>query len=152
MEKTCGNCALWIKNQGVCPFFQEQFNENTPGCVKFTATLKTCAICGNFIIGAPRIASYDVKWYEICQNCDSQWGNCQTCANTLECDYETNPINLPKQIPIQTRKGPMVINAVGRNPARVQETCAKGCVCWKNNDCWCNTNNGIGCDNWRPKV
>ena len=151
MEKTCGSCALWIKNQGICPFFQEQLDKNSPACIKFTAELRTCAICGKPIIGLSYAANHNEEWYEICQNCDQQWGNCATCANAMNCDYETNPINLPKQVPIQTRKGSMVINAVGRNPARIQETCAKGCVCWKDNDCWCNAHGGMGCDNWKPK-
>ena len=151
MEHICGNCAIWIKNAGGCPFFNEKLDKETPACHKFTNKLRACAICGKSIIGLSCVANHNEEWYEICQNCDQQWGNCATCANAMNCDYETNPINLPKQVPIQTRKGSMVINAVGRNPARIQETCAKGCVCWKDNDCWCNAHGGMGCDNWKPK-
>ena len=151
MEHICGNCAIWISSLGNCPFFNEKLDKETSACYKFTNKLRTCAICGKTIIGLSCVANHNEEWYEICQNCDQQWGNCATCANAMNCDYETNPINLPKQVPIQTRKGSMVINAVGRNPARIQETCAKGCVCWKDNDCWCNTHGGMGCDNWKPK-
>lgn len=151
MEHICGNCAIWIKNTENCPFFNEKLDKETIACHKFTNKLRTCAICGKPIIGLSYAANHNEEWYEICQNCDQQWGNCATCANAMNCDYETNPINLPKQVPIQTRKGSMVINAVGRNPARIQETCAKGCVCWKDNDCWCNAHGGMGCDNWKPK-
>ena len=151
MEHICGNCAIWISSLGTCPFFNEKLNKETPACHKFTNKLRTCTICGKSIIGLSCVANHNEEWYEICQNCDQQWGNCATCAKAMNCDYETNPINLPKQIPTQTRKGSMIINAVGRNPARIQETCVKGCVCWKDNDCWCNAHGGIGCDNWKPK-
>lgn len=152
MERKCGNCLIWKQYNKVCPFFKEEMKEDSPACPKFTDIVKTCACCGNSIIGKPYLASNNDMWYELCADCDEQWGNCATCANITSCDYETNPINLPKQIPTQTRKGPMVINTVGRNPARIKETCAKGCSCWQNEECWRNTYNGLGCNNWRPRV
>ena len=152
MERKCGNCIIWKQYAGVCPFFQEKMKEDSPGCHKFTDEIKTCAVCGNPIIDKPYLANNNDMWYELCVECDEQWGNCATCANITSCDYETNPINLPKQVPTQTRKGPMVINAVGRNPARIKETCAKGCSCWQNEECWRNTYGGLGCNNWRPRV
>ena len=152
MEKICGNCVIWIQNAGSCPFFNEKLDKETPACHKFTNKLRTCAICGKPIIGLSYAANHNEEWYEICQNCDQQWGNCATCANITSCDYETNPVNLPKQIPIKTQRGPMVINAVGRNPARIKETCAKNCSCWQNEECWCHTYDGLGCKKWRPRV
>ena len=152
MERKSGNCFIWKQYNKVCPFFQEEMKENTPACSKFTDKIKTCACCGNTIIGKPNLANDGNQWYELCADCDQQWGNCATCVNVVSCDYETNPINLPKQIPIKTQRGPMVINAVGRNPARIKETCAKNCSCWQNEECWCHTYDGLGCKKWRPRV
>lgn len=152
MERKCGNCFIWKQYNKVCPFFQEEMKENTPACPKFTDKIKTCACCGNAIIGKFYLANDNDIWYELCSKCDEQWGNCATCANITSCDYETNPINLPKQVQTQTRKGPMVINTVGRNPARIEETCAKNCSCWQKEECWRNTYGGLGCEKWRPRV
>ena len=152
MERKCVNCFIWKQYAGVCPFFQEKMKEDSPGCHKFTDEIKTCVVCGNPIIGKPYLANNNDNWYELCPNCDEQWGNCLTCANIVLCDFETNPINLPKQVHVQEQKGPMVINGVRRNPARIEETCAKGCSCWQNEECWRNTYGKLGCKNWRPKV
>lgn len=152
MEWKCGNCVIWKQYAGTCPFFQEKMKEDSPGCHKFTDKIKTCAACGNPIIGKPHLANNNDNWYELCENCDGQWGNCFTCINITLCDFETNPISLPKQVRIQEQKGPMVINTVGRNPARIRETCEKGCACWQEGECWREAYGKLGCKNWRPRV
>ena len=158
MERTCGKCLMWKQNNGICPIFREKMAETELGCPKFTGEINPCDICGQPIVGKVDLAYIgiddDTKWYELCPQCSEHWGRCLTCKSITQCDFETNPVNIPKQIQQQIRQGNMVVQTVVRNPEREKETCAKNCHCWdcKLNVCWRQYCNNEGCmEHWEVR-
>lgn len=159
MERTCGKCLMWKQNNGICPIFREKMAETELGCPKFTGEIKPCDICGQPIVGKVDLAYIgiddDIKWYELCPQCSEHWGRCLTCKSITQCDFETNPVNIPKQVQQQIRQGNMVIQTVVRNPEREKETCAKNCECWNAElgVCWRQYCMQQGCiDKWRANI
>ena len=55
---------------------------------------------------------------------------CAICTSKQLCDFETNPITMPKTIEKRIQRGPMTQIVQMRNPDRVVETCAKNCPCY----------------------
>jgi hypothetical protein len=83
-----------------------------------------------------------------CGNCGNALGTCATCAQAKSCDFETNPIQIPKQVQKVIRQGNMQMQTVIRNPEREKETCMKGCPCWDSEECVCIRQIGF-CKSWR---
>lgn len=160
MERNCGNCLVWKQNGGFCPIFQEKLSETEQGCPKFTGEIIPCDVCGQPIVGKFEIVcnglgTENETWHKICKQCASQWGMCPTCHAITLCDFETNPINIPKQVQQQIRQGNMVVQTVVRNPEREKETCVKNCECWNAElgVCWRQYCMQQGCiDNWRANI
>ena len=154
MERTCGKCLMWKQNNGMCPIFQEKMSETEMGCPKFTGEIRRCDVCGNPIVGKIDLACANDKWFELCNGCSEHWGMCNTCNKITQCDFETNPIQIPKQVQQTIRQGNMTVQTVVRNSEREKETCAKNCSCWdaKLNVCWRQYCNGEGCmDGWEVR-
>lgn len=136
MERTCGNCAL-LSAFGVCPYFKVTFDPATAGCPKWEAQLETCEICGNpTTIATSAILLEDEQNHILCAKCSKELGYCSTCAQSLTCDFETNPSPLPKVVMQTTRSGNMVTQQQIMNPERIKITC-HNCTCWNKEEEYC---------------
>lgn len=125
---SCKNCVL--NHSNICAIFKEPVNPNST-CPKFTNQLFICDICGSQMLPKDVILSQNEDNYDIvCQNCAKEYGKCSTCANSSVCDFETNPINIPKYVNQTVRQGNMVAQTTVKNPSRVDETCRKNCPCF----------------------
>ena len=154
--KTCANCLLQKQNGGICPVFQEKANPNDLSCRSYIGhDSPKCSFCGSLMPGKGEIILMnddDNTVLIACGRCADSIGTCTTCAQAKICDFETNPINIPKQIPRVIRQGNMQMQTVIRNPEREKETCMKGCPCWDEENCMCLREVGM-CKNWRrPNV
>jgi hypothetical protein len=65
-----------------------------------------------------------------CAQCLSLAGTCHLCSFGNCCDFETNPINLPKQEQKVIRQGNMTMQTVEKGEARIRETCLRNCPCF----------------------
>lgn len=149
--RRCGDCGLWKANNRVCPFFQEPMDADEAGCPKFQGELAQCQICGRGIVGKA-ILNYDTHTqavHTVCGNCDNVLYTCRTCTCGKLCDFETNPVQLPKMVQQEIRQGNMIAVQTIRNPERVRETCQKNCKCF-HADFGCLKQNGE-CLNWEVK-
>jgi hypothetical protein len=72
-----------------------------------------------------------------CPNCHAMLGTCGLCADNGKCDFETNPIPIPKQTMRVMRQGNAVVQTMVINPDRIAETCAKNCKCWDHEHNYC---------------
>lgn len=87
-----------------------------------------------------------------CDRCFSVTKTCGACIKSIQCDFETNPSPLPKQVQKTIRQGNMVMQTVVKNPDRVAITCKNGCPCF-HEDFGCLRENGT-CGNYeevKPK-
>lgn len=153
--KTCGNCLLQKQNGGICPIFQEKANPDDLSCRRYIGhDSPVCSFCGSLMSGKGEIILLDNDdnvTLISCHNCAETLGTCQTCALGKTCDFETNPINIPKQIPRVIRQGNMQMQTIIRNPEREKETCMKGCLCWDESECACMRQTLGACAAWRYK-
>ena len=151
--KICGDCLIQKQAGGMCPVFQEKVNPADKACRKYIGHDSTkCGICGSLMPGKPQIVLMgDGDILTTCLNCAENLGVCATCAQAKFCDFETNPINIPKQVQKVIRQGNMQMQTIIRNPEREKETCMKGCPCWDSEECVCLRQGGNGCKAWRYK-
>lgn len=148
--KTCGNCLLQKQNGGTCPIFQEKVNNNDSACRKYIGhDSPQCDFCGSLMAGMGEIVIMDEGIRLSCPNCANALGTCITCAERTKCDFETNPVNIPKQVQKVIRQGNMQMQTVIRNPEREKETCMKGCPCWDSEECVCLRQTAGSCKAWR---
>ena len=148
--KKCGDCLIMRQNQGICPVFQEKMNPTEQSCHKYIGhDSPQCDFCGTLMpFESAEIVIMDEGIRLACSRCGNSLGTCATCAQAKVCDFETNPINIPKQIPRVIRQGNMQMQTVIRNPEREKETCMKGCPCWDEENCMCLREVGM-CKSWR---
>lgn len=144
--KTCGGCALFHKTQGAClrtktPTSASEF------CSHFINSVPSCGVCGQLFIPPVTYILEDDKIIEACPQCANSLSTCRTCTNQKVCDFQTNPINIPPQIQQRVQNGNMVVVQTVINPARVAETCEKGCLCWDPIDRVCNKQTVGTCGN-----
>ena len=85
----------------------------------------TCGYCGK-----ENVSIINEDGTGMCVNCFQQAGTCALCAAGTFCDFETNPINLPKQEQKTIRQGNMIIQTVIKSESRIRETCLKNCPCY----------------------
>lgn len=116
-----------------------------------------CSLCGrpclkDAIISAKEVEGPDSNpaYYIICPNCFTQVNTCNLCTYRGECDFETNPSPLPKQIQQTIRQGQMVMQTIVKNPDRIRETCQKSCKCWSD-EFGCLKQNGT-CGNYKEVI
>jgi hypothetical protein len=128
----CKNCGLLVnatkgptcKRTGVLIQDPQSYY-----CPNFRITdLNTCDICGNYILDGSEIID---EQHIICPDCFSRLNTCITCI-TFEsnCDFQSNPINIPPMVTKEVRKGPMVSMCSVQNPERVEKTCKVNCHCY----------------------
>lgn len=148
--KKCGDCLLQKRAGGVCPVFQEKVNKTDNACRKYIGhDSPTCGFCGNLMPGKGEVVIMeDGSTVLSCGNCAERIGTCATCAQARACDFETNPIQIPKQVQKVIRQGNMQVQTVIRNPEREKETCMKGCPCWDSEEYVCLQQVGC-CKAWR---
>ena len=84
-----------------------------------------CNYCGKENVG---IVNEDGTG--MCMNCFQRAGTCALCIYGTLCDFETNPINLPKQEQKTIRQGNMIMQTVVKSESRIRETCLKNCPCY----------------------
>lgn len=127
----CGQCALWQPDTQICRLSkQARTSENS--CPEGTTLMYKCDLCGREVL--PRYAIIDIgldhKTHIICSICNENYYNCITCAQSSMCDFESNPIDLPKQISkeMKTEQGYFVTSI--RNPSRIEKTCKVNCDCF----------------------
>jgi hypothetical protein len=71
-----------------------------------------------------------------CKRCAGLFNTCHLCLNSTNCEFETNPSPLPKQVQQTIRKGNVQVQSVVKNPERIQ-LCCTSCHCW-NAEGYCN--------------
>lgn len=64
-----------------------------------------------------------------CERCASLFGTCSMCLNGVNCEFETNPSPMPKQVMQTIRQGNMVMQTVVPNPERIKAFCTN-CSCY----------------------
>jgi len=84
-----------------------------------------CDFCGQ---GGATVINEDLRLS--CPRCTSLFNTCAMCAQAAFCDFETNPIDLPKQVQKVVRQGNMTFQSVVPNENRIRETCLKNCSCY----------------------
>jgi hypothetical protein len=130
--------------------FQEKVEDNDSACRKYIGhDSSVCGFCGSLMPGKGEIVIMeDGSTVLSCPKCAERIGTCATCAQARACDFETNPIQIPKQVQKVIRQGNMQMQTVIRNPEREKETCMKGCSCWDEENCICLREAGM-CKSWR---
>ena len=130
--RTCGNCALMRRHNGVCPIFSKPMDANEGGCPLFTSELNICDLCGRPIVGdnAPTIRYDGDEIHVICHHCATVH-TCGTCKKGIFCAFaEDQSCREPQVIMKTERQGNMVVQSQVPNPKRIEATCAKGCPCY----------------------
>lgn len=150
--RTCGNCLILKRNNGICPVFQEKVNDDEPACRKYVGhDSPVCGFCGSLIPGKGEIVIMNDEYDNVilsCPTCAERIGTCATCAQARYCEFETSNIQIPKQIQKVVRQGNMQMATIVKNPEREKETCMKGCSCWDEENCMCLREAGM-CKSWR---
>lgn len=128
----CKNCGLYESSTLTCKIFKTNINPEEPGCPYFAKNKIICDYCGKIIV-KPRdalIEQFNDISISLCDKCNTQINSCSFCSFGTTCDFNTNPINLPKVVQKQVRQGYTIMTTQIKNPAREAETCAKNCKCW----------------------
>lgn len=128
--KRCFNCCYQQNLQ--CQILKRNVDADD-SCPYFSSELCRCANCGTIIVGQPiLVLSEDEppKTRCICGNCAQQSGTCNLCKERSNCDFKTNPVQLPEMVQQQIRRGNQVMVATVKNPARIDATCKQNCKCW----------------------
>lgn len=145
--KYCISCGFADKDSSHCRLKNYPIGElEKEYCSGHTDTIPTCEWCGRFM-NPTNIYSIDNEFHMICSNCAELSGHCPTCTHSAHCDFEENPIGLPKQVQQQIRQGNSVISTVVVNPERIRETCAKNCKCFSE-EFGCLRQNCQTCGEW----
>lgn len=134
----CADCVYCNKGAKHCNKLDLDVNLDIDGCLIGSRELPhICDACHRYVNGKCVLTQEegDPTWYGLCDGCAGKLGNCATCREATSCLFETSPCELPKIIQKQIRQGPMTQIVQVRNPDRIAETCAKGCICYKNGEC-----------------
>ena len=129
----CKDCVWADLNNLICRRLETRLNPDENKCGYFSSqnNIGQCDCCGNMILINKAIVSIEEnKTILFCHQCAQKAGTCQTCIEKNNCDFQTNPINLPKQIQQTIQRGPAVMSTTIINPDRVNETCKKNCECF----------------------
>lgn len=128
----CRLCAYYQLGNQLCRIFNETFSPEEPGCPHYSKIEYKCNSCGKPIVDTKSMFCevFNDQTFILCDACNSQVNSCAFCSEAGNCDFNTNPINLPKVVQQQVRQGYTIMTTQIKNPARVAETCAKNCKCW----------------------
>ena len=152
MERNCGKCLIRQQaGNGFCPVFQEKVEDGASACRKYIGhDSAKCDFCGALMPGKPQVVIMeDGTVLQSCAKCGDSIGTCATCAQAKLCGFETNPIQIPKQVQKVVQQGNMRMQTVIRNPEREKETCMKGCPCWDEDTFTCLRQSVGCCKSWR---
>ena len=145
--KYCISCGLADPTKTTCQLTGLPIdNPQKDFCSKHTYELARCEWCGAPTLHPIVYSIYD-EYHSICGKCSEKSGLCPTCTHSAHCDFEENPIALPKQVQQQIRQGNSVISTVVVNPERIRETCAKNCKCFSK-EFGCLRQNCQTCGEW----
>ena len=152
---TCGNRSRTNTQQDACVFHSTNNhihiikNPEEEYCHAYTDTpqIETCDMCRAPVHKSDEVIIYDEDNIEIlCATCYTHLNSCRTCGDNRSCDFETNPIPIPKQTMKVMRQGNAVVQTMVQNPDRIAETCAKNCRCWDHEHSYCRRE----VDDWCP--
>ena len=104
----------------------------------YTDALDPCEICGNHILAEKHWYGAGNTFHQTCARCGNaiRENACQVCVNGSYCAFQQDTsCTLPPVITTQHRQGNSVIQMQQKNPARIEQTCAKGCKCFMNDTC-----------------
>ena len=145
--KYCATCGFADKGSSYCRLKSHPIgNSAKEYCSEYTTIIPTCEWCGRFM-NPTNVYSVNDEIHMICSVCAGQSGLCPTCAHSAHCNFEENPIALPKQTQQQIRQGNSVISTVVVNPERIRETCQKNCKCFSE-EFGCLRQNCQTCGEW----
>lgn len=78
----------------------------------------------------------DEVCYFMCDQCFQHCNTCGLCNQVQYCEFETNPLPLPKEVQQTIRQSNMIVQTVVRNPERVKQFC-HNCLCWNTENQCC---------------
>lgn len=144
---SCASCPSRNHNTQICSIFQCKVPDDF-FCKYAETSYHTCEICGNLV---PNDRLYltlvdDDKYLYAHHQCIKAYGHCETCANASLCAFQTSAIEIPPVVVQTIHQGNAVIQQQVKNPARIAETCAKGCSCYIDEKC--RKESGNTCDNY----
>ena len=122
----CGSCALRHPDNNICQLTGFKINPSEGYCDHHTRNPMRCDICGKILIHQ---GTY-INGALLCNNCNQQYGHCNTCTQASFCSFNADTSNTPKFVNQQFRQGNMTSVQQVRNPSLVDRTCAKGCKCF----------------------
>lgn len=141
---TCGQCGFKPPWTQLCPIFNAEV-QDTDTCPRATRHPTQCFLCRKALVSSKSAIIFNNKIY--CTNCAQAIGKCHTCGHAAQCDFETNPIAIPKQIRQERRQGNMVSVTMVKNPDRIEKTCKKSCPCYDSSE-GCLRENYMSCGAW----
>ena len=146
MIKYCNTCRLSDKTKKICLLSGISINLDTDFCSKHAETLKTCCICGGYVV-EPGYIDWDGEGevHEYCERCHQLFNTCQFCPSFQKCEFMTNPDPMPQVVTKTVRQGNMMMQTQVKNEERVQKFCPS-CCCWDENH-GCMKEFNVGCVN-----
>lgn len=150
MKKTCKTCGKADLKARICKVFGIPIKE-TDYCSFFPNDEETslCENCGREILLSSIIDITEEKPVTLCPNCFNHKNTCITCYTKDKCDFETNPLAIPKVIQKRVQQGPMTTITQIRNPEREAATCKINCPCWDKEYEYCKREE-YTCINYKP--
>lgn len=125
MNKFCKTCGFLAPSQPLCLLTKRQVEPESDYCSDHRKQVFHCYFCNNITL-KPIISNNQY----LCQRCYEALGTCGGCIHSTQCDFETNPSDIPKLVQAQVRQGNAIVLKTVPNPKRTEITCAKGCVCF----------------------
>lgn len=144
--KYCATCAFRAQDGAHCGLDGREIIPKSDFCSRHNASPHQCEICGRFILDGSILDRENEQYHELCMDCFKALKTCPTC-DCKNCDFETNPIQIPKVVMQNIRQGNMLMQTQVRNPERINATCRNGCPCWTDgNGCGRELN---GCEKYK---
>lgn len=140
---TCARCGLADPATNICRLHGIPISDKQNSCPEGRVYIDHCDICGAEVFPQGMIIDISDGVHILCQKCNAAFNTCLTCGQRYTCDFESNPIDLPKQVQQQFQTAQGYVVTTIRNPERIRETCEKGCTCFSSeNGClresnWC---------------
>ena len=129
VNKFCSTCQIRDPRQNVCQLTGQIIDPEKDFCSKHRKILDRCDACGNGTLESYLVQDGE-NWKLLCGNCQAQLNTCAFCRSSEKCEFETNPLELPKMVQKQIRQGSQIMITTIKNPDRVAETCQVLCDCF----------------------
>jgi hypothetical protein len=129
MVNKCDTCQIRDPRQNVCQLTGQKIDPTKDFCSKHRKTLDRCDVCGKGVLESYLVQDAE-EWRLLCGECRAKLNTCAFCRKANKCEFETNPVNLPKMVQKQIRQGPQVMITTIKNPDRIRETCQILCDCF----------------------